>query len=276
EDKVKEIADANTMESINEDSDDSAIQFVEYDDTGTYASVYEEQILKKKNPDDRYKIVEIEEDDYHGYIAVLYDPKGLSLAISKYSNGELVSDFAERTKALVATNAGPFRRDANNNTYPYNVVISKGEVYSTYTKKKTVIGMNADGILMLKSFSTAKQAVKAGYVWGVQFGPNLVVNGKKSSFKGNGGYGIQPRTAIGQRKDGIVLLVVIEGRGASGSSGISMPDLAELFVRYGCYNAANLDGGGSSVMVVKNKLMNNPAGWGYSGERYLYNALIYK
>jgi len=111
----------------------------------------------------------------------------------------------------------------------------------------------------------------------VEFGPFLVVNGVKSTFKGNGGWGIANRSAIGQRQDGIVLFIVIDGR-SSKSVGISMADLADLFVKYGCVNAANLDGGGSSALYAKKtltskgQLINNPVGYGYSGERYLPNA----
>ena len=47
-----------------------------------------------------------------------------------------------------------------------------------------------------------------------------------------------------------------------------------LFERYGAYNAANLDGGGSSSLVINNKLINNPHGFGYTGARYLPNAWI--
>ena len=112
----------------------------------------------------------------------------------------------------------------------------------------------------------------------VEFGPFLVVNGVPTTFKGNGGWGIANRAAIGQRQDGIVIFIVIDGR-TSKSVGISMTDLADLFIKYKCYNAANLDGGGSSVLYVKKKLtdskgtvVNTPKGYGYEGERYMPNA----
>ena len=79
-------------------------------------------------------------------------------------------------------------------------------------------------------------------------------------------------------EDGIVLFVVIDGR-SSKSVGISMAELTELFVRYKAYNAANLDGGGSSALWARKNptdssgsLVNKPVGYGYSGERYLPNA----
>ena len=91
----------------------------------------------------------------------------------------------------------------------------------------------------------------------VTFGPFLIVNGKSSEVLGNGGWGTAPRTAIGQRKDGIVLFLVVDGRTAS-KPGADMDDLIKIMENYGAYNAANLDGGTSSVLVVNNTIVNDP------------------
>ena len=63
---------------------------------------------------------------------------------------------------------------------------------------------NKENKLVLGKF-TKEQAVSMGIRDAVEFGPFLIVNGKSSFVKGNGGWGIAPRTAIGQRSDGIVL-----------------------------------------------------------------------
>ena len=55
-----------------------------------------------------------------------------------------------------------------------------------------------------------------------------------------------------------------------------MTDVIEILLRYGAYNAANLDGGGSTTLVEKGELVNDPAGWGYSGARHVANAFIVK
>ena len=108
----------------------------------------------------------------------------------------------------------------------------------------------------------------------VSFGPFLIVNGVASEFRGNGGYGIAPRTAIGQRKDGIVLMLVIDGRRAGHSLGVDMVELTNIMLKYGAYNASNLDGGGSSTIVVNGETLSVAGGSGYSGDRYLPNSWI--
>ena len=94
----------------------------------------------------------------------------------------------------------------------------------------------------------------------VTFGPIIIINGQPTIRGGDGGWGIQPRTAIGQRKDGIVLFLVVDGRRVD-SIGAGMKDLSEIMIKYGAYNAANLDGGNSSVLVINDKIMNRPINW---------------
>ena len=101
---------------------------------------------------------------------------------------------------------------------------------------------------MILGKMSANEAMNKGVRDAVTFGPFLIVNGKKSFIKGNGGWGTAPRTAIAQRQDGIVLFLVIDGR-KLGLPGADMVDLTEILSNYGAYNAANLDGGTSSVLV---------------------------
>ena len=75
----------------------------------------------------------------------------------------------------------------------------------------------------------------------------LVINGEPRELGGMGS-GANPRTVIGQRADGAVLLLVTDGRGASGHLGATASDLINIMVENGAVNAANLDGGSSSSM----------------------------
>ena len=107
----------------------------------------------------------------------------------------------------------------------------------------------------------------------IEFGPYLIVNGKNQITNANSG-GIHPRTAIGQKQDGTMIFVVIDGRQVGYSIGTNLLELQNIFNKYDAYNAANLDGGSSSTMYYNNKLTNKPST--PAGQRYLPNAFIVK
>ena len=167
-------------------------------------------------------------------------------------------------------NAGGFYDpDWNSNgAQPHGTVISNGVVVSDFDDANMsggFVGFNKENKLVLGKF-TKEQAVSMGIRDAVEFGPFLIVNGKSSFVKGNGGWGIAPRTAIGQRSDGIVLFLVINGRLAT-SIGADMGDLTEIMEKYGAVNAANMDGGSSSELVINNKIINHPVAAGTNGLR---------
>ena len=281
ESMVEEILDNNKVIETEDPTDTSKINIQPIVDTGTYESIYEEQVLKKDEGNDLYKVVDISGSGWKGYMVVVYDPSRIELVFSKKygKGGEYLSTMAKNNNAYVAMNASGVNSVPGQN-YVTGQTILNGKVYKTgkhINKGGGLIGFTKDNVLMLTK-KTASEAVKDGMDRAVEFGPFLVVNGKMSDFKGNGGWGIANRTAIGQRQDGIVLFIVIDGR-TSSSVGISMKDLAELFVKYKAYNASNLDGGGSSALYAKRnitdktgKLLNTPKGYNYSGERFLPNA----
>ena len=278
ENMIAEVLENNKIIETDDSTDTSKISFNKNYDTGTYESIYEEQVLKRDPGNDIYKVVDIKGNSWKGKMVVVYDPSKLKLVFSKKygSSGEYLSTMAKNNNALVAMNASGVYHPNHQNRVT-GVAILDGKVYATgkkINKGGGLIGFTKDNVLMLTKKS-AKEAIEDGMDRAVQFGPFLIVNGKMSEFKGNGGWGIANRSAIGQRQDGIVLLIAIDGR-SSKSAGISIKELAELFQKYKAYNASNLDGGGSSALyaVVNGKggLINNPVGYGYSGERYLPNA----
>ena len=95
-------------------------------------------------------------------------------------------------------------------------------------------------------------------------GPSLVTNGKadvrsaEENIAGDIARGRAPRTAIGVKKDGTVILLVVDGRSRS-SAGMSLQELADYMVKLGAVQALNFDGGGSSEMVLDGKILNNPS-----------------
>ena len=80
-----------------------------------------------------------------------------------------------------------------------------------------------------------------------------------------------PRTAVGVRGDGRVLLVVVDGRQPGHSEGMTLPELTGLLLELGAANALNLDGGGSTTLVVAGKVANRPSD---PVERPVTNALV--
>ena len=147
-------------------------------------------------------------------------------------------------------------------------VIKDGKVVSDFkdiNMSGGFIGFTFENKFILGNMSKEK-ALEMGYRDAIEFGPYLIVNGKRSFIKGNGGWGIAPRSAIGQRQDGIVLFLVINGRIAS-SIGTDMVELTDIMERYGAYNAANLDGGSSSELVINQQIINTPVAGGKYGLR---------
>ena len=69
---------------------------------------------------------------------------------------------------------------------------------------------------------------------------------------------MNPRTAIGQREDGALLLLVLDGRSVN-TLGATMEDIVNIMLDYGAVNAGNLDGGSSSLMVYEGEIINNCA-----------------
>lgn len=81
-----------------------------------------------------------------------------------------------------------------------------------------------------------------------------------------------PRTAIAKLKSGQILLVTVDGRQPGESIGMSLTMLADLLLEFGAIEAINLDGGGSTTMVIKNKLVNQPSD--ATGERPVSDAIL--
>lgn len=259
---IAEVMSNNAVIESGEDTNTDEVELVAYIDEVEYANKYEEAILKKDPNNDLYKVIDIKGDGYTGHLVAVYDPSKISVCTTKYlgTKGQYLVNMAADNNAVVAINGGGFI-DPNYNSLggvPQGIVIKNGKIISNRTYKKSggIIGFTQDNKLILARM-TANEAVKKGVRDAVTFGPFLIVNGKPSFIKGNGGWGEAPRTAIGQRKDGIVLFLVIDGR-MVGRPGADMVDLTEIMQNYGAYNAANLDGGTSCGLVVEGKLINDP------------------
>lgn len=275
---IAEVIAQNQTYQVEGVTDPNLIAF-DNSDPGVYESIYEEQILKRDEGNDIYKIIPITGEDFDkGFILAVYDPSRISLVNSTKmkTGGQTIGQIAKSYNAVAAVNASGFVRSSSGALSPDGTVIMNGELYKLASRG--LIGFNFDNVLTLTG-EPITTAIENGMKDAVSFGPYLIVNGVASTFKGKGGAGLRPRTAVGQRQDGIVLFIVINGN-TSGTRGCDMSELTEIFLRYGAYNAANLDGGGSSSLWAGGKLINTPCGWKEcylrTQGRYLVNAWIIK
>jgi len=280
---IDKVLKENTIEELDEVTDTNAITIGNYE-TKNYESKYEEQILKKDKNNDLYKIVKFKEDNCTYYITVVYDPSKISLALSSNPGviGETIKTIAKNNSAKIAINASGFEDSGGNGNgaSATGTVIKNGKIVWNGRPNRWgggLIGFNNEHKLVLTKES-ASSIIKKGMVDAVTFGPFLIVNGKEAKVLGNGGSGIHPRTIIAQRKDGIVLFVVIDGTGNKTGyrGGVGYSKMIEVLKRYKAYNAANLDGGASSILIENNKIINNPVGYSSTGERRHPNAWIVK
>lgn len=271
---IKAVLEKNKVQESDETTDTTLITEItdkEQIPEEKYENDYEKQILAKNLDPEEYNIYEDTEDyriikitgkGYTGYLAAIYDPSRIKTVYTKKlgTSGQYLTTMAKDNDALIAINGGGFE-DPNfnsNGANPLGITFSGGKLITSESYKGSggLIGFTNDNKLVLGKL-TVKEAQNMGIRDAVTFGPFLITNGKPSKVLGNGGWGTAPRTAIGQRQDGIVLFLVIDGRTVS-RPGADMNDLIEIMQNYGAYNAANLDGGTSTAMVVNNKIINDP------------------
>lgn len=262
EETINYVLDKNKIVEIDEETNLNAINTNEQGDVVEYENEYERAILERDPNNNDYKIIEISEKKFDGYLVAVYEPSRVKTLVTANlgKSGQYVTTMAKNNDALIAINGGGFDDPNFNSTggSPLGITVRDGKYITTkaYGGSGGVIGFTEDDKLVLGKMSVAK-AKEMGIRDAVTFGPFLIVNGKASEVLGNGGWGTAPRTAIAQRQDGIVLFLVVDGRTAT-KPGADMDDLIEILQNYGAYNAANLDGGTSSVLVVNNIIVNDP------------------
>lgn len=230
---------------------------------------------KKKN---EIKLTNISKGNYKAWMLEISDPSSVILGVSEYFGvkGQKLPYLMQNYPSAVAgINAGGFG-DANgfgNGGIPMGLVVSEGEILHQPNKSSyNIVGFNEDNVLILGKFRKGELS-ELRLRDAVEFTPFLIINGEPAKMEGNGGWGTAPRTAIGQRRDGTVVFVVVDGRSIS-SAGVSIRTLQEIMIEQQCYNAANLDGGSSTVLQYEGEIVNNPSGSDADGMRFLPNAFL--
>ncbi|WP_182187750.1 phosphodiester glycosidase family protein [Pectinatus frisingensis] len=242
-----------------------------------------EQKLFKLNArtDSSLNLQTIEAARYKGFLLEISNPKRVQVATAENlgEKGETTSNIAIANDALAAINAGGFYDDNGTGTgrKPYGFIIHQGKFLlgetSLPTEINEFVGFNKEGNLLVGKYSK-KTLEELGVQEGISFGPPLIVNGEKTINNGDGGWGVGPRTAIGQRRDGTVLFLVIDGRQPGYSLGATLRDVQDILYEQGAYTAANLDGGSSSTLYLNGEVVNKPAD--LLGERMIPTAFIIK
>ena len=208
-------------------------------------------------------LVPVKGEGYAGYMMVVLDPKRVivgSVPRSFGRRGYTVEQFVAEFDAAAGTNAGGFD-DPNgqgNGSTPDSVVVFEGKVYYPQSGcAGGIAAIDADGILHVAKRMTAKELEENNIRYAVCYGPVLISNGVPAD-PASLPVSLNPRTAIGQRSDKAMLLLVIDGRQAS-SIGASYQDEVDIMQRFGAVNALNLDGGSSSMMWYADGYVNKTA-----------------
>ncbi len=229
-----------------------------------------------KDYPDGIRIEEVYGDTYTAYVMLIRDPGSVYLATSTehYSidiPGKRLHNHIRTEGAIAAINGGAFNDDGTMGEYigslPMGLTVSGGRiVWNDGTSYEGFVGFNEDDVLVVSNKMSAAKAKELNIRDGCCFGPVLLMNGvvNDTQFASNSGY--NPRTAIGQRADGTVIFLCVDGRQA-GSLGATYADLIDIMVEYGAVNACNLDGGASSTMMYRDTY----GRYGQAGELVMIN-----
>lgn len=221
------------------------------------------QILPEALEDQELQLIEIAENNVRGNLMIVKDPERVFLGTMDnigFQEGLQLSDMVEKYGGIAGTNAGGFNDDNGhgNGGIPQGLVISEGKVvYGMPSGKYTVIGLDSDGTLHVGDM-TGEEAISSGIEWGVSFTMHtgasgaLMIDGEIQTQ--NLVKGTNPRTAIAQRKDGAIMLLVLDGRSVT-TLGASVEDVVNVMKEYGAVNIGNLDGGSSSEMVYNGMIV---------------------
>ena len=217
---------------------------------------------------------------YNGKMIVVKDPRRVFVGVpdeyGEDKKGLSLSAMIEKYGAIGGTNAGGFIDPSGSGTggLPEGIVIYEGELrWGEMDSSYSIAGIDGDGLLHVGKM-TGQRAMELGIKYAVSYGPALIINGEPCNAKRSLGGGINPRTAIGQRADGAMLLLVVNGRQID-SLGATLDDLVEVMLKFGALIASNLGGGSSSLMKLDGEFLNTSS-YILGGERVLASAILIK
>ncbi|MDR1971620.1 MAG: phosphodiester glycosidase family protein [Treponema sp.] len=211
-------------------------------------------------------------DYFRGFLIKIEDPRRVELVCSGDPRGMLLESMTAGHRALGGINASGYA-DEKQRGAPWGHTIVDGSLVSRSLRDgRHVMGGFTGDYKMVVGLFTDDEIAALQYRWAFEFGPLLIVNGEKTELTDFSG-GLAPRSAIGQLKNGAVLLAVVDGR-RPGSLGATFKDMQTILYANGAVNAIGLDGGSSATMVYRGKVVNTPSEG--EAQRLLPNAIIFK
>ena len=267
--ELQEIVDKNSLQDMDAEVDENLIN--------TDGNKEKELI----------EIHNVSGDGFEGTMMVVNDPAKISLATtypwSEY--GKELGVIVDEAGAIAGVNSGIYYSSGNKGGRPYGVTVSNGEIQDITLgwSGLYLIGFDENNLLRIISLegmnkSAVEKMVKEEKIRdAISFQEEssdannhfvkLIINGEKRELSGKGS-GQNPRTAIGQRKDGSVLILVTDGRGKNGHLGATASDLIEIMAEYGAVNAANIDGGSSSSLYYNKKYLRTSVTFYYTNSSW--------
>lgn len=258
-------------------SDDEIKRIMEKNKIDDSMSKSKENDINTLGYSDKIELIPIQDSKFKGFLMIIHNPARVSIGTTTKlgTRGMKVLDIVQKYNAVAGINAGGFSDEGGHGTggTPEGIIIENYKImYKQGLKTYSVIGFDSRNVLILGKYSM-KEIEKLNLRDAVSFKPFIIVNGESTIKSGNGGWGVGPRTIIGQRKDGAVLFLVIDGRQVT-SLGATLKDASDIMLEYGAYNAANLDGGASTTLVYNNTIQNSPCS--RYGPRSVPSAFIVK
>jgi exopolysaccharide biosynthesis protein len=248
-----------------------------------------QSVIKKKSKakevsaaTEKITVDTIDTANFTAKVMTVPDPNTVHVMATKYTTkGQPLSDLIKENNGVAGINAGGFYDPSGQGSggQMTGTVISNGNVLSVPGNRTVAVLVGAflkDGQFITGSY-TVNQLVSMGVRDAISFGPQLIVNGvNRITPSTDGAWGWAPRTAIGQKANGSVVMIITDGRFYWNKThrGASMSDMAKLFEKYNVVNAIAMDGGGSTTMIKDGQLQLQPATSTSVGMRYLPNAWV--
>ena len=287
EDEIQAIKEGNKSELSDDKTDASLIQLPsnteDTEDTPVTDNIQndpentDDVPITPPEDDDGIEVLDVEGATYNGKLMIIKDPTRVFVGIpgpyGEGYSGLTVASMIQKYDAVAGTNAGGFDDPNGTGTggIPDGIVIYEGELkWGDLNSSYSLAGIDKNGILHVGNM-TAAHALDIGVQYAASYGPALVINGQPAASRLGGG--LNPRTAIGQRADGAILLLVVNGRSID-SLGATLDDLASIMLDHGAVNASNLDGGSSSLMIMEGEYLTSSAY--IFGERVVATAILVK